>query len=75
MAPVRVWTNNSVLAVGSSGAGTLNITGGGVVSSYHGRIGREAGSSGTVLIDGPGSQMERERRVHDGPLRYGHEPR
>ena len=54
--PGSVWTNNSVLAVGSLGEGALNITGGGVVSSTNGRIGREAGSTGTVLIDGPGSR-------------------
>ena len=56
--PGSVWTNSSVLAVASSGTGALNITGGGTVSSFHGRIGREAGSSGTVLIDGPGSRWD-----------------
>ena len=47
------WTNNGELAVAVQGNGMLNITGGGAVnSSYDGYIGRYAGSTGVVTIDG-----------------------
>ncbi len=38
--------------VGESGKGTLNITAGGNVSSNYADIGGQAGSSGTVMVDG-----------------------
>jgi fibronectin-binding autotransporter adhesin len=59
------WTNRSSLYVGWAGSGTLNITNGGKVSHYSsspfpmvlcGFIGWKTGSSGTVTVDGPGSQ-------------------
>ncbi len=50
------WINNSVVAVGVNGRGMLSVLDGGRVQSTNGRIGREAGSAGTVLIDGPGSR-------------------
>jgi T5SS/PEP-CTERM-associated repeat protein len=47
------------LWVGDSGTGTLNITGGGVISNPNGdiEIGRSSGSTGTVTVDGAGSQL------------------
>ena len=45
------WTNNSSLAVGSGGAGTLSITGG-TVSSAAGNIALSAGSTGTASVSG-----------------------
>ncbi len=46
------WTNSSELYVGSSGAGTLNITGGGTVTNSFGRVGHNAGSQGAVTVGG-----------------------
>jgi T5SS/PEP-CTERM-associated repeat protein len=47
--------NSSDLTVGNSGNGTLNITGGGAVSTYSADIGYESGATGVVAVDGPGS--------------------
>lgn len=44
------------LYVGHQGEGSLTITDGGVVTSNNGTIGSAAGSTGTVLISGQGSQ-------------------
>ena len=49
------WVNSDSLIVGHDGSGTLNVTGGGTVSSYFGAIGLEAGSSGSATISGVGS--------------------
>ena len=50
------WTNSGYLFTGTSGSGTLNITGGGAVSNDgDGRIGGGSSSTGTVTVDGPGS--------------------
>jgi T5SS/PEP-CTERM-associated repeat protein len=50
------WTNQSRIVVGARGNGTLNITGGGqVTSSGEQVIGRDTGSSGTVKVAGSGS--------------------
>jgi len=46
------WTNNGLLYVGAVGDGSLNITGGGVVSSVGGIIGDSDGGSGSVTVDG-----------------------
>jgi T5SS/PEP-CTERM-associated repeat protein len=43
------WTNSSVLWIGSSGTGTLNILDGGIVSAFGGAF---IGQNGTVLGDG-----------------------
>ena len=43
------------LTIGGSGTGTLNITGGGTVSSYRSYIGYESGSTGEVTVEGPGA--------------------
>jgi T5SS/PEP-CTERM-associated repeat protein/autotransporter-associated beta strand protein len=45
-----------LLAVGNSGAGSLTISNGAVVSTRLGTIGRNAGSVGTVVVDGAGSR-------------------
>ena len=45
------WQNNSVCAVGSSGTGRLELHDGAIVSNTNGRIGRSAGSAGTVVVD------------------------
>ncbi len=54
--PGSTWSSSSTLTVGFSGKGTLSVTNGGNVTngpaSY---IGENAGSIGTVTIDGPAS--------------------
>ena len=48
-------TNTSDLFVGHSGAGTLNITAGGMVSNFNANIGANSNSHGTATVDGAGS--------------------
>ena len=51
------WTNTEGVAVGYLGSGTLSIEGGGVVNSaISSFIGQAKGSSGSVTVDGAGSQ-------------------
>jgi T5SS/PEP-CTERM-associated repeat protein len=53
-----LWNNNSgsaPLVIGGAGSGALNITAGGQVNNSVGYIGSEAGSSGSVIVDGAGS--------------------
>jgi autotransporter-associated beta strand protein len=45
------------LAPGNFGTGTLNITSGGVVNAMFLFQSRQVGSNGTILVDGPGSQL------------------
>jgi T5SS/PEP-CTERM-associated repeat protein len=49
------WNNNSVLYVGNSGLGRLNITNGGYVYSMYATMSPVTGSSGEVTVDGKGS--------------------
>ena len=50
------WTNIGTLVVGGLGTGTLTIQNGGTVNSGGGgSVGLSAGSTGTVLVTGPGS--------------------
>ncbi|MEX2172271.1 MAG: hypothetical protein WD851_23325 [Pirellulales bacterium] len=49
------WTIDRELSVGSFGSGTLDVTGGGKVSSGVGRVGSSGGTVCTVNVDGPGS--------------------
>jgi outer membrane autotransporter protein len=52
------WTNNGSLYIGDSGAGTLDISNGGaVVSTGDGILGANAGSDGSVTVDGAGSTL------------------
>ncbi len=46
------WTNSSNLFVGDRGDGTLDITGGGLVTNFTGQIGRFSGSTGAVTVAG-----------------------
>ena len=45
------WTNSGTLRIGSSGTGSLNLTGG-TVSNTSGSVGHNAGSTGTVNVSG-----------------------
>src|SRR5690606_26291941 len=58
------WTNTQAIEVGSSGHGTLTISGGGTVESEIGIIGRFQGSNGSVTVTGPNSQW-----INEGLLR------
>ena len=61
------WTANTYSYIGNSGNGTLNIAGGGVVSSSHeGYIGHGVGSIGQVAVDGPGSIWTNGNRLYVG---------
>jgi T5SS/PEP-CTERM-associated repeat protein len=51
-----VLRSDSSLLVGDLGTGTLEITGGGRASSIIAHVGRLAGSSGSVSVDGAGSR-------------------
>jgi len=49
-------TNSGLFVVGNRGTASVTISGGAVVNSRLGLIGRNAGSNGTVIVDGAGSQ-------------------
>jgi len=49
-------TNTGQFVVGNNGTGSLTISGGAVVNSRIGIIGRNTGSNGTVVVEGSGSQ-------------------
>lgn len=51
-----VWNVGGNLTIGVNGVGTMDITGGGVVSNTQGFIGQNSGSEGTVTVSGSGSQ-------------------
>jgi len=52
------WNVNGELAVGNAGAGTLNISNGGVVSSLDAYLGGIAGGAGVVTVTGAGARWE-----------------
>jgi len=62
------WSTSSDLSVGSSGTGTLNISGGGAVSNNYGYVGASQGSNGRVTVDGAGSTW-----TNSGNLSVGYE--
>jgi fibronectin-binding autotransporter adhesin len=49
-------TNTGQLVVGNNGTGSLTVSGGAVVNSRLGVLGRNTGSRGTVIVDGAGSR-------------------
>jgi outer membrane autotransporter protein len=54
--PGATWTNTGTIQIGGLGTGTLTIQNGGTVNSGGGgSVGLSAGSSGTVIVTGPGS--------------------
>ncbi len=64
------WTmNNWSISVGYRGSGVLNITGGGAVSSWSGRIGSQSGSTGEATVNGVGSTWTNSSDLNVG--RYG----
>jgi len=57
--------------VGTTGSGTLSISGGGVLSDTHGYIGRNAGGSGAVTVDGAGSSWSNSSHLYVGEYGSG----
>ena len=58
--PGSTWTNSGTINVGNYGTGSLSVTNGGVVSGPSGAtvyVGYNPGSTGTVIVDGAGSQL------------------
>jgi outer membrane autotransporter protein len=54
--PGSIWTNTGTIQIGGLGTGTLTIQSGGTVNSGGGgSVGLSAGSTGTVVVTGPGS--------------------
>lgn len=49
------WNAGTNLYVGNSGTGTLNVSGGGLVTNTTGALGQLAGSVGTAIVTGAGS--------------------
>lgn len=58
--------NTGQFIVGNSGTGSVAILAGGVVNSKVGIIGRNAGSVGTVVVDGTGSKWTTSSNVRIG---------
>ena len=62
-----IWTSSGFLHVGELGTATLSITNGGTVSNIgQGRVGKNVGSTGTVLVDGSGSTWANSGDLHVG---------
>ena len=59
------------LTIGSVHTGTLNITGGGRIESSSGSFGNELSSTGTVNVDGPGSEWTNSGSLDIGDLGLG----
>ena len=61
------WNKSRSLYVGENGGtGTLNVTGGGVVSNTTGYIGDDSGSTGVATVTGPGSQWNNSSNLYVG---------
>jgi len=59
-------TGSAQINVGHSGTGTLNITNGGTVFSDYVSLGFRSGSSGTVTVDGLGSNLTITEQIFVG---------
>lgn len=60
------WTNTETIYVGYAGDATLEITDGGVVRDYRGRLGTYYSSRGTAVVDGVGSAWIHEEDFNVG---------
>lgn len=65
-----VWTNSSLLNIGTYGEGNLTIAGGGSVSDSRANIALGTGSSGAVTVSGGGSSWVNSGNLNIGY--YGH---
>ncbi len=53
--PNSAWNMSGIFSVGREGVGRLEILNGGTVTNDSGQVGEDAGSEGTVVVDGAGS--------------------
>ncbi|MEN3931264.1 autotransporter outer membrane beta-barrel domain-containing protein [Microvirga sp. W0021] len=60
------------LIIGNTTSGQLEIINGSEVINKDGFIGYEAGSQGTVIVNGPGSTWNNDRESDDGSTYVGH---
>lgn len=60
------WNVGGDLTVGSTGAGTLNIQDGGIVTNIDGTIGNAGNSNGTVTVTGPASAWDNSGYLYVG---------
>jgi outer membrane autotransporter protein len=65
------WDNSFDLRVGSQGTGTLRIADGGTVSNTVGYIGRNGGSTGTVIVSGTDGNGNASSWINDSWLDVG----
>lgn len=66
-----VWTTGSTIYVGSTGAGSLLVEGGGTVSSSAGVLGRFGAGAGNVTVTGEGSTWTNSGNLTVGSLGDG----
>ena len=57
--------------IGQGGSGMLDITNGGTVTDANATVGAQSGSSGTVIVDGSGSQWTNSGTLDIGPAGSG----
>ncbi len=60
------WTNDGTLTVGESGAGHVTVSAGGQVTSTAAVVARQAGSTGSISVDGGTSQWTESARLGIG---------
>ncbi len=60
------WDFMTLVSIGKTGDGTLNVTDGDEVSIGWSYIGYESGSTGMITVDGPGSMLMNESSVDLG---------
>ncbi|MCY0094685.1 autotransporter outer membrane beta-barrel domain-containing protein [Hoeflea ulvae] len=65
------WANSGTITIGDAGAGTVAVSAGGKVTSAGGSLGKQAGSEGTVTIDGAGSDWLNSGELAVGDLGTG----
>ncbi len=65
------WNSGTTGYIGKTGSGTMSITGGSDVIDSYGYIGREAGSTGTISVDGVNSTWTNGRDLHVGSFGNG----
>jgi T5SS/PEP-CTERM-associated repeat protein len=63
------WNNAGILYIGDAAGGTLDIRARGAVGNAIGYVGNQAGSTGTVTIDGGGDDLDQRRRLVRRQLR------
>ncbi len=62
----RLDANGDYILVGFNNDGVMNITGGGLVEANRVLVADASGSTGSVLIDGPGSTLDLSNLLHVG---------